>query len=499
MRRYPDKKFFLHWTNILKNITLDEDNKRPHEGRSSQLWFVFHPVLDVIKDTDSKGVTFDDEAIVRCLLFFAHLSCIPSQAIEIHKCIKDDLLDSWFEMVKKNKEEKDDSAGVKCWSKLVSMLSEIPSIVPQLSPKFDDEMYWCMKNGGWRNYYSRYLGNCFASLKKWKELIDSIKKCSDSESTAELFDEHRDEILSVFLAYQSKSEIEEHKKEIILCFLCLELFVIHVISGTNIYLPNSDLNDLIDIFIDHLSRVEQVLEGDVDEEYCRICAGYTFKVKDKWDSFLPKISPTFTSKLEDKWDSFLPKISPSFQRILERGSEKKLGGDVALQLLMTLKNISISPTSSTRYSILTLIKPYIKDWLRIYNDCKCYGEWMIILSKITLSSDDETPEKSLCSEAWPLFHPILDVVKKEFVGNKIVGNGHEEVLHFFSNLCCDPSAAQEIYDNVEGLLDGWFAVFKDKDHMLGIHNWANLVSMFSTVSSLVPLISPKYDEDMECP
>ncbi|GKT29708.1 hypothetical protein ADUPG1_014149 [Aduncisulcus paluster] len=478
MRRYPDKKFFLHWTNILKNITLDKDNERPHEGRSSQLWFVFHPVLDVIKDTDSKGVTFDDEAIVRCLLFFAHLSCIPSQAIEIHECIKDDLLDSWFEMVKKKKEEKDDSAGVKYWYYLIYMLSEIPSIVPQLSPKFDDEMYWCMKNGGWRNYYSRYLGNCFASLKKWKELIDSIEKCADSESTAELFDEHRDEIISVFLEYQSKSEIEEHKKEIILCVQCLELFVRHVISGNEIYLPIPDLNDLIDTFIDHLSRVDQVLEDDVDEEYCRICVNYTFKV-------------------QDKKDSFLPKISPSFHRILERGSKKKFGGDVTQHLLITLRNISNSPSSSTRSSILTLIKPYLKDWLRIYNDSECYGEWMIILSKITLSSDDETPNKSLCSETWPLFHPVLDVVKREFVGDKIVEDDREEVLRFFSNLCCDPLHSLEIFDNVKDLLDEWFETIKRKEYQWGIIFWSNLISVFSTIPSLFPQICPKFDANME--
>ncbi|GKT35210.1 hypothetical protein ADUPG1_008414 [Aduncisulcus paluster] len=358
------------------------------------------------------------------------------------------------------------------------MLSEIPSIVPQLSPKFDDEMYWCMKNGGWRNYYSRYLGNCFASLKKWKELIDFIEKCADSESTAELFDEHRDEILSVFLEYQSESEIEEHKREIILCAQCLELFVRHVISGNEIYLPNSDLNDLIDIFIDHLSRVEQVLEGDVDEEYCRICAGYTFKV-------------------EYKLDSFLPKISSTFHRILERGSDKKLRDEVTQNLLITLKNISISPTSSARYSILTLIKPYIRDWLRIYNDSECYGHWMIILSKNTLSSDDETPDKSLCSEAWPLFHPVLDVVKREFVGDKIVEDNHEWVLRFFSNLCCDSLHSLEIFDNIKELLDEWFETIKRKEYQWGITLWSNFISVFSTIPSLFPQICPKFDANME--
>ncbi|GKT34748.1 hypothetical protein ADUPG1_008043 [Aduncisulcus paluster] len=480
MKKYHDKKFFFLWTNILKNITLDKDNTDPHKDRSSKLWFVFHPVLDVIKDTASKGITFDDDAVIRCLLFFANLSCIPSQAVEVHDCIKDGLLDGWFEMIKKKSEEgKDDGNwGIKYWSRLISMFSTVPSLVPHISPKYDTNMEWCKNNGGWHEDYSRYLGNCYPSLKNWSELVESIKKCPDSESTSKLYHEHRDEILSVFLAFKAKSEIEEHKREIILCVQCLIWFVRHVISGNHIYLPISDLNDLIGTFIDHLSRCEEVLEGDVDEEYCSICINYTFKV-------------------EDKKDSFLPKLSPTFKRILERGSKKKLGGGVALNLLYTLQNISHSHSISTKSSILTLIKPYIRDWLRIYNDSKCYGQWMFILSHITLSSDDETPNKSLCSEAWPLFHPVLDIVKRKFVGDKIVEDYYEEVMQYFSNLCCDPTHALEIHDNVKDLLDGWFSVIKKKEHKWGIVYWSYLIFMFSTVPSLVPFISPKYDDNMQ--
>ncbi|GKT37145.1 hypothetical protein ADUPG1_009990 [Aduncisulcus paluster] len=479
MKKYPDKKFFLHWTNILKNVIRDKDNENVHKGRSSQLWFVFHPILDVITDTDSKGILFDDESIIRCLLLFAHLCCIPCHAIEVHQCIKvDDLLDSWFELVKKKKEEKSDMFGIKYWSNLISMLSSVPSLVPQLSPKFDDEMYWCMKNGGWSyDDYLMYLSNCYASLKKWKEFIDSVKKCPDYESTSKLYHEHRDEIHSVFLEYQSKSEIEEHKKEIVLCVLCLGLFVRHDISGNMIYLPILDLNDLTDTFIAHLSRCGEVLGEDVDEEYCEICGYYSFKVKDKKDSFLPKISPTF-------------------QRILERGSKEKFGGNVAINLLKTLRNISNSPASSTRSSILTLIKPYIKDWLRIYNDSKCYGEWMYILSNITLFSD-ETPNKSLCSEAWPLFHPVLDVVTREFLGDTIVEDDHEWVLLFFSNLCCDPSHAVGVFGNVKDILDGWFEAIKKKEYRSGIIFWSRLISIFSTLPAIIPQICPKFDANME--
>ncbi|GKT24364.1 hypothetical protein ADUPG1_012708 [Aduncisulcus paluster] len=309
--------------------------------------------------------------------------------------------------------------------------------------------------------YTRYAVNDYKSLKKWSELAQTILKY----------------ILSVFFASQSKSEIEEHKREIILCVECLRWFAGHDIAGRSICLPIPDLNNLIDTFIDHLSRVEDVLEEAVYDEYCSICADYSFKVKDRKDYFLPKILSTF-------------------RHILEGGSKKKLSDNIVLNLLKTLRNISTSTSTSTRSSILTLIKPYVKDWLRMYNDSQCYGHWMIILSKITLLSDT-SPNSSLCSEAWPLFHPVLDVVKREFVGDRIVGYDHEECLRFFSSLCCDPSHALVIYDNVKDLLDGWFEVVKRNEHKWGSIYWPRLISMFSTVPSLVPQLSPKYDTNMD--
>ncbi|GKT27634.1 hypothetical protein ADUPG1_013936 [Aduncisulcus paluster] len=310
-----------------------------------------------------------------------------------------------------------------------------------------------------------------------KTLVDTIKKCPDSESTSELYHEHKESILSVFLAYQSRSEIEEHKKEIIVCCQCLRWFVRHDISGNEIYLPIPDLKDLIDTFIDHLSRVESVLEAAVDEEYCRICVSYTFKI--------------------DELDPFLPKISPTFHRILERGSKEKLKGNIPKWLLTTLRNISISKSSSTRSSIFTLIKPYAKDWMRIYGDIEYYEEWFVILKYLSWSPEDRSPNKAICSESWPFFHPILDVVKRECSGDKIVEKDYADVLDFFSNLCCDPSHVQEIYDNVKDLLDGWYEAVKKKKHGTGIILWSKLISMLSTVPSLVPLLSPKYDTHME--
>ncbi|GKT28216.1 hypothetical protein ADUPG1_000512 [Aduncisulcus paluster] len=148
MKKYPDKKSFYLWVNILKNFTLDKDNIHPHKDRSSQLWFVFHPVLDVLKDSSSKDITSDADVIARSLCFFGNLSCIPSQAIEVHDCTKDGLLDSWFEMIKKKKEEGGKNVwGIIYWSKLIHRFSSVPSIAPQLL-KYQKKVKWCKKNGG---------------------------------------------------------------------------------------------------------------------------------------------------------------------------------------------------------------------------------------------------------------------------------------------------------------------------------------------------------------
>ncbi|GKT17555.1 hypothetical protein ADUPG1_011126, partial [Aduncisulcus paluster] len=459
------------WVFILSNITYSVDDNSPNKAVCSEAWSLFSPVLDIVKEEfiGEKLIEDDHEEVLR---FFSNLCCNSSHAIKIYDSIKQ-LLSGWFETIHKKKHE----WGIKYWSELLLMLSTVPSLVPHISPKYDGAMEWCKENGIDVIFIS-YFCNCYPHLKKWIDLIDSIKKCSDSESTSILYQKHRKDILSAFVAVRAESEIKEHRKEIVLCVQCLKSFVNHAFSKKNeIFLPIPDLNDLVDTFIDHLSRVEGVLEEDVDEDYCEICAYYTSRVKDKRASFLPKIVSTF-------------------QRILERGSEEKLEGSVALQLLNTLKNISISPSSS-QISMITLIKPYIRRWFTFENNSACYGRWMFILSNITFSQEDNNPNKSLCSMTWSLFNPVLDIVKTKFVGDKIVGDDHEEFLRFFSNLCCEPSHALKIFDNIKDLLSGWFETIKKMKNKWGIKFWCLLISMLSTVPSLVPHLSPRYDTAMK--
>ncbi|GKT32544.1 hypothetical protein ADUPG1_006676 [Aduncisulcus paluster] len=327
-----------------------------------------------------------------------------------------------------------------------------------------------------------------------EKLRESIRKTISDHEFISLYKECHSHLKAIFHEFTSPSAIRSNRNIFALCFEWLSLFMRKLNHKNEDRTSNEDdieiiLNDLTDNFIDHLSRVEEVLGDNVEQEYLEICFQYAIKVEDKKDNV--------SKDVYHKWDSFLPKIFPTLQRILERGSKEKLGDALTQSVLKILNTLSKSPSSSTRSSIFTLIKPYIRDWLRIFNS-ECLGQLMVLLSQITLSSDDETPDKSLCSEAWPFFHPVLDVVKREFVGNKIVKDKHEYVFLFFANLCCDPSHAIEIYDNVKDLLDESYDTIMEKGYYdyWAIHLWSYLIAKLSTVPSLVPQVSLKYDAKM---
>ncbi|GKT29754.1 hypothetical protein ADUPG1_005323, partial [Aduncisulcus paluster] len=72
------------------------------------------------------------------LFFFSNLCCDSSHAVEIYDNVND-LLDVWFEVIKRKHHE----WGSKYWSMLLSMFSTVPSLVLHISPRYDANMiYW---------------------------------------------------------------------------------------------------------------------------------------------------------------------------------------------------------------------------------------------------------------------------------------------------------------------------------------------------------------------
>ncbi|GKT32819.1 hypothetical protein ADUPG1_006881 [Aduncisulcus paluster] len=392
MEKYPDKKFFLLWVNILKNITSDKDNINPHKDRCSQLWFVFHPVLDVVKDIDipldedyeTDLCPLDVDILISCISFFSHLSSIPSQAIEVCNNIKDGLLDGWLKIARSIKEYERNNNVIECLFKLISMFPAVPELIPYIAGKYDEIVEWYHSDDGSVNeMYEKYLTEVCASRyfiehdSRLKELSDDIetitKKSMDSEEPLKLYPEH-------------KEIIEELAKE-------------------NSYFIRLPLLTLIKPFI--INRLKS-----------------------------PDYSGLFSSDLS--WSFILVKITkPQHYHLCSH-------------------HISNSPGWAPR------------SWI-------CYP-------------------KALCSEAWSLFHPFITRFAGEF---KRFSTFCSNILEYFANLCYDSSHAIEVFESIKDYLDLWFERIVDGyklRHKTDPIRWSILFALLSTNSSLIPYLSPKYDE-----
>ncbi|GKT37915.1 hypothetical protein ADUPG1_003853 [Aduncisulcus paluster] len=418
IKKYKTKKSYLLWMTILKNISFDSANATPNKDRCTKLWFTFHLILDVVKGSSS--VNYD--WLKTSLIFFANLCCIPDQGVAIFDSIKTNLLDQWHGIMIMKYLEEHEWAGIGTWANIVSIFATIPSLLSQVSPKYDVLMNQCQYYAC-QEYHSRYIAACHSTHTKWYDLYDSVAKALSPALITQMYEDNRDDILGIFSKIISKSDITEHKEEIRLCCRCLSVFIAK--------LPQQLV--IIDTFLDHLERIDEIQEGIVDRAFCNLCYEYS------------------SSNIHSLEDSFLRKISPMFQRILKRGSKEKLPECIARELLFTLFYVSASTKDSILSSLFALISPYCKYWFDVNDYSECYGIWMMLLSNITASKDS-----SLCSEVWPLFYPVFELIEGKFDGIRFTMDNHEYVLEFLSNLCYDTKHACIIYRKVpiEEIEDG---------------------------------------------
>eukprot|EP00764_Aduncisulcus_paluster_P002239 gnl/Carplike_NY0171/1327_a1799_546.p1 GENE.gnl/Carplike_NY0171/1327_a1799_546~~gnl/Carplike_NY0171/1327_a1799_546.p1 ORF type:complete len:916 (+),score=142.91 gnl/Carplike_NY0171/1327_a1799_546:33-2780(+) len=467
--KYSDKILFLHWTNILKNVTLDIDNTDADIALSIQAFPLFHCVLDVIKDEAFKDITFDDDAIVRSIMFFSNLSCVQSQVYEVFHHVKD-FLDDWFVLVK---QQDDENMGIESWSQLISIFSNDPSIIPHISPKYDDAMKWCCKNGGWESDYLKYIGNCYPSLQQWVDLSKKIKKCSSVQLKNRLYWEQREAILKFMTCHSTDSLIRRHREELLMCGECLRLFSCHYYYEQRIYLLIPALEDFIHTFFGYLARLGNVLTPGFDESYFWICSNCTYIFRGEKDLFFPM-------------------ICDSVERVLQGGPKQSIRPQVLPYLLRTLRNISIDSSHTTKSSIIALIKPYFRDWLHHYDSEKCTEEWMVLLANITWDNMNSSPIPSICSETWCLCADVLKFIKKKFRGMAMFHGLNHFVLWFLANLSSFHAYSIEIFRNITDLLPDWFSIAIEKKHQWGMVYCVRLIAMLSEVPSLIPHLTSLY-------
>ncbi|GKT28645.1 hypothetical protein ADUPG1_000784, partial [Aduncisulcus paluster] len=183
-----------------------------------------------------------------------------------------------------------------------------------------------------------------------------------------------------------------------------------------------------------------------------------------------------------------------------------------------LMKASTSPLSSSCSLIFTFIKPYLRNWLRKDPNSTLFGYLMVILGNITCYEREKLPNKALCSELWPFVQPILKIVCESFVGKKIFGTIDDvsqvcnlldedlevstehyrfNVLLLLANLCCDREFSIIIFDSIGELLIGWIKIIRERDDLLGMKYWCQLITRLSDNHLLIAYLSPKFDEMMK--
>ncbi|GKT26176.1 Transcription initiation factor TFIID subunit 6 like protein [Aduncisulcus paluster] len=438
----------------------NEDGIQPqfhrHSLTAAQCWEDYTPLharkAPVIK-MKYNGTYVDDFS----LSSFASLGFVEAYdchlAIEVFNAIED-ILSGLFIVLHRNS----CTSAMKQWCSLLVLFSTIPSLVPRLAHrKYVEKFELCRNCIKCETFFSRFLGNVYPELKKWDEIISTISGfCDDPsskvwiptvfgkfvkkklrESGRILYYEVKESILSVLKSSVTQESIHQNRKEIIL------------------YIAS--------IFLAHLSRINQHLDGAIDNEYCKICVNFSYVVKSKIEPFISNIFPCLDS-------------------ILKRGPLRLRPRN----LLLTIRNISNTSSLSIKHSIADIIVPHFESWMRNYPDDSSMRIWTNILGNITYSEKSKTSIQDICSKVWPHFSSIFS-----FLNDSMRSSEHREqwskdlhhYLFFFSNLSSNPLYASKIYECVENVLYEWYCAIKqEKKVKLGLDYWCKLVSIFSSIS-----------------
>ncbi|GKT37019.1 hypothetical protein ADUPG1_009883 [Aduncisulcus paluster] len=473
------------WIVLLSNMTeFPDKDDNPNLTLCADAWSLFEPVTDILPEIFAKGNEFQYDFLI--LLFFSNLSSIPSQTIEVYEQCEG-FLDPWFELYQR----KQSKWGIEFWSRLITNFSSVPSLVPKLSSKFDAKMKWCKLNGkmcATSVHYCCYLAHCSSSeisnkIQPWNKLLkEIIYKCPNSQSISTLYNNYKGRIKALFQSLKTNSQIESNQTEIFYCCQCLSCFLQPSIFRkyphkvqSQVLLPEDDYNDLFDTFIDDISRFGTVLPGSlIDHEFCILCWRYS---QNHFHSC----------------EHFFGKIHSNLSRIFIEIVTGKLIGENIEQFIVRILNLAVFLLDiSTKSSILSLFQPFVAKFFRRFDNIFIQKGLINMLYFMTLSSNYGPPNARLASEAWPLFSVVMRTFRRHHRDFT-----HYNVFGFFANLCCDSARIPEIYTNVKDVLIPWYEYHKDKDYVHSCSQWFRLISMLSSDPSIIPFLSPKFDDSMK--
>ncbi|GKT24132.1 hypothetical protein ADUPG1_012638, partial [Aduncisulcus paluster] len=321
MEKYQSQRLCGDWITIVKGFVCNSEYINVE--RMEKCWHLFPKLVEVIKKEISPEIPIinvkDDHKSIRSefdfqdyfvnFLDISFYFCSCSHTAEVFDILKDSL-DDIIKFVVTHRVD----GHMASFLQLMSSFSAIPSIVPHILPKYDEDVLYCHRNSNINSVvkvcpaYLKYLLNCHSStyIQKLGGLIDLIRQCEGDEAFQELFLKHQDILLEIFSSYCSSDQsIWDHRFELIFCVGCLVLF-----SSNEEFFFDDMVRLIFNNFYENLSRIVQVLEGEIDHEFCFLCG----KI------FHPVNSVTSLT--------FIKIIEPGFRYLFKQGSMNKLCADI---------------------------------------------------------------------------------------------------------------------------------------------------------------------------
>ncbi|GKT27987.1 hypothetical protein ADUPG1_000337 [Aduncisulcus paluster] len=459
--RYTSSQCIREWLLVLCNITLLEGDFKPCPHRCESLFSIFYPILSMIKSH------FRNEKIIEVihfLLLLSHFCCFSEDRSK--KCYMHvyELLPEWIAEIKKS----ECSTGVVYWSKLLAMFSCVPSLLEQLSPKYDKDMQWSSDNGGIERYVSSFFENIRSQASQISSFeIDGIIlqciQCSSSSALSRQFHMYCLSLQGIFSHAVSIDDIRLDSTRLLLACRCLY----HLMGDFETPLPLDDMDELYSTFIRDLIRIEKVLGDCISEWLFGICSRYAY-MKD-----------------DEKRKEIYVTIEDSLSSIMDKGEHETVSDSLASKVVSTCLNISLCLDSIVLDPMVKLIKTKVIPW--VYKYSHIFEDIIKLLNHLTIcdSEQDKTHLKishcsdidhpavvpssknsgflTRCSDIFPLFKHLSAIIRARLRSRK--GRNLENITYIIglcANLCCNPTFVEPIHDQIEMFLEEWFDAFRSQ-------------------------------------
>ncbi|GKT32160.1 hypothetical protein ADUPG1_006369 [Aduncisulcus paluster] len=462
LEKYPSQDIYLFWMNALLNLC-SEHHPQKHSN-SEVLTPIFSQICVRIQDKFGFDIR-DDQFLLASIGCFSKQvdNNIQSNFVEII-----DFIGCWFDLIKKthnspplfiDKVVQDEC--VTYWSHIVSVISFSHYFMPQISPKYDSQMEWCVMNGGRDEDFSVFIMNCYPRFHKWGGLIETATNCSDQgDAISRLYSESREDLAvtldNIFEDVRKLSEISKYY-EVVQCCKALLVIQRQLIRTINSMESNREL------IIDFEERFEPYLRKfrkrfcskfvTIDMLYCDISIPKSIENS--------KYSLSFTS--DPKLFQFhhccsnLQKIDPklwvnfkTLEHVLKQitlpknlPGNKRYNAAKVMECVEFVKKLSCSDDSETKKRLFSILAPHLMQLIQIRSHSK---DWCFILAQLTWNNEENGPFEEISS--YDDMADILWTLICNEPNQQIVEQNNTYLLLFMGNISCNVTNASFIVDHL---------------------------------------------------